>query len=72
MSNKGRPHLKGEERRRLTEQAIDLYTSGHTIQQIAREIGRPYESTRVLLIKARITIRRPGTYDRSALRRNTR
>lgn len=53
---------------RLTRRAIDLYTGGHTIHQVAAEIGWGYETARKLLVEARITMRRPGSYDRCARR----
>ncbi|WP_406444458.1 hypothetical protein OHB14_36490 [Streptomyces sp. NBC_01613] len=65
MSNNSRPPLRGEERRRITYRAVDLYASGRTIAEVAHEIGLKPGTTRNLLCEARITIRRPGTYDRS-------
>lgn len=64
----GRP-ITGETRRRLRDRAVDLYTGGMPYAEVARELGLTASTTRNLLKEARITFRRPGTYDRTACRK---
>lgn len=50
-------HLTGNARQQAREQAADLYAQGCTIQSVARQIGRSYGGTRVLLLEAGVQLR---------------
>lgn len=58
------------DRPRLRALVADLYTRGLTIAQVAAETGWSELTVRRLLKEARITMRRPGTYDRSRFHRH--
>lgn len=60
--------LTGDTRTRLRETAARLYTEGCTIHSVARQIGYSYSTARILLIEARVQLRRPGHWDRAARR----
>ncbi len=53
-------HLTGNARQQARQQAADLYAQGATIQAVARQIGRSYGGTRVLLLEAGVTLRARG------------
>lgn len=59
-----------DDRPRLRARVVDLYTGGNTIAQVASETGWSEWTVRRLLKEARITMRRPGTYDRTRFRRH--
>ena len=58
------------DRPRITAQVVDLYTGGSTIAQVAAETGWSELTVRRLLKEARVTMRRPGSYDRTRFRRH--
>jgi glycine cleavage system regulatory protein len=65
-----RVHIPPADRPRITARVVDLYTRGLTIAQVAAETSWSETTVRQLLKEARITMRRPGTYDRSRFRRH--
>jgi hypothetical protein len=59
--------LTGDARQQAREQAADLYAQGCTIRSVARQIGRSYGGTRVLLLEAGVQPRgRGGSVGRKA------
>lgn len=50
----------GEARIKLRTHAAELYLQGCTIQSTARQIGRSYGCTRMLLLEAGVRLRKPG------------
>lgn len=52
--------LTGDARQTARQQAADLYGQGATIRSIARQIGRSYGGTRVLLLEAGVQLRGRG------------
>lgn len=55
-----RSFLRGTQREETARQAADLYAQGCTIASVARQIGRSYGNTRVLLIEAGVKMRPRG------------
>lgn len=53
-------HLTGNARVQARQQAADPYGQGRTIRPVARQIGRSYGGTRVLLLEAGVTLRERG------------
>lgn len=58
--------LTGQARQTTRQQAADLYQQGCTIRSIARQIGRSYGGTRVLLVEAGVQLRARGGNVRKA------
>jgi len=52
--------LRGLDRAAAAKQAAKLYTQGCTIRSVARQLGRSYGSTRVLLLEAGVQLRDRG------------
>ncbi len=52
--------LRGEARDKARQKAADLYEQGCTIRSIARQIGRSYGGTHVLLVEAGVQRRARG------------
>lgn len=62
--------IRPDDRPRIRARVVDLYASGSTIAQVAAETGWSELTVRRLLKEARVTMRRPGTYDRTRFRRH--
>ncbi|MBD9723492.1 helix-turn-helix domain-containing protein [Streptomyces caniscabiei] len=58
--------LTGNARQTTAQQAADLYAQGCTIRSVARQIGRSYGGTRVLLLEAGVRLRGRGGNTRKA------
>ncbi len=58
--------LTGQARQTTRQKAADLYTQGCTIRSIARQIGRSYGGTHVLLVEAGVQRRARGGNVRKA------
>jgi hypothetical protein len=59
--------LAGDARQTTAQKAADLYAQGCTIRSVARQIGRSYGGTRVLLLEAGVQLRgRGGSVGRKA------
>ena len=58
--------LTGQARETVRQQAAELYGQGCTIRSVARQIGRSYGGTRVLLVEAGVTLRARGGAIRKA------
>jgi hypothetical protein len=54
------PYLKGEARTAALAQAKELYEQGCTIRSVARQMGRSYGGTRLLLVEGRVALRGRG------------
>jgi hypothetical protein len=52
--------LKGLDRAKAGQQAAELYVQGCTIRSVARQLGRSYGCTRVLLLEAGVRLRPKG------------
>lgn len=52
--------LRGEARDKARQKAADLYGQGCTIRSIARQLGRSYGGTHVLLVEAGVQLRARG------------
>lgn len=52
--------LTGDARQTTRTRAAELYGQGATIRSVARQIGRSYGGTRVLLLEAGVTLRARG------------
>lgn len=52
--------LTGDARQTARQQAAELYGQGCTIRSVARQIGRSYGGTRVLLVEAGVQLRARG------------
>lgn len=52
--------LKGDARTTARDKAAQLYGQGCTIRSVAKEIGRSYGGTRVLLLEAGVQMRGRG------------
>ncbi|HSE05932.1 MAG TPA: helix-turn-helix domain-containing protein [Methylomirabilota bacterium] len=52
--------LTGDARTTAQRQAAQLYGQGATIRSVARQLGRSYGGTRVLLLEADVTLRGRG------------
>ena len=68
MPNPPARYVKGAERRQLAKRARSLYDDGHTITEVAEQLGRSYGATRQLLLEVDTPIRRQGTHNRKAAR----
>lgn len=58
--------LTGQARETARQQAAELYGQGCTIRSVARQIGRSYGGTRVLLVEAGVQLRARGGAIRKA------
>lgn len=58
--------LTGNARQTARDQAAHLYARGCTIRSVARQLGRSYGGTRVLLLEAGVTLRGRGGSIRKA------
>ena len=52
--------LTGQARDKARQQAAELYGQGCTIRSVARQLGRSYGGTRVLLVEAGVQLRGRG------------
>jgi hypothetical protein len=55
-------HLTGDDRDTTRNEAARLYQTGFTIRVVAKQIGRSYGNTRVLLLEAGVALRSKGGY----------
>jgi hypothetical protein len=58
--------LTGDVRTAARDKAAELYGQGCTIRSVARQIGRSYGGTRVLLVEAGVQLRARGGRVRKA------